>query len=137
VDAFGLADCPKKAVRTTIEDAQAGKVRRTNDYHGRLGADKEVEILSSPDAVYHSTGKSGRLTFRKGEDVVITEVPGSRRGQVPTSYGQSGPRGSSGASIFGGQASDPGLSITHAQIVNGEIPVPSGGFLAPANQIFP
>jgi uncharacterized protein RhaS with RHS repeats len=113
IDTLGLASCPKKAAQKIIEDAQLGKIRQTKDYHGRLGRPKETEILSNPDAVYHPTGKSGRLTFRKGEDVVITEGPGSGRGQVLTSYGPSGPRGKSGTAIFGGHAADPGLPMTH------------------------
>ena len=126
-----------------MEDAQTGKVRELvgrpgqKGYHGRLGRARETEILSNPDAVYHSTGKSSRLTFRQGEDIVVTEGPGSNRGRVVTSYGPSGPRGESGAAIFSGHSSDPGLPITHEQIVGGGIPTPDGGFLPPSVQIFP
>ncbi|GAA4027324.1 hypothetical protein GCM10022409_09110 [Hymenobacter glaciei] len=137
VDILGLAGCPLKATNKTIEEARTGKVRETKGYHGRLGRPKEIEILSNPDAVYHSNGSGGRLIFRKGGDVVITEGPGSSRGQIVTSYGPSGPQGKSGASIFGGQPTEPGLPVSHEQIVGGQVPAPNGGFLAPATQIIP
>jgi hypothetical protein len=70
--------------------------------------------------------------FRKGDNVVITEGVGSRRGQVVTSYGPAGPRGDSGAAVFGGKPADPGLPITDEMIVGGRVQRPEGGFEAPA-----
>jgi RHS repeat-associated protein len=138
-DPFGLTACEraKKLANRTSENAANGRVRETPDYHGRLSRERELDILSNPDAVYHSTGSGGRFIFRQGDDVVITEGPGSRAGQLVTSYGPSGPRGDSGAAIFGGSPSDPGLPVTHDQIVNGTVPTPSGETLPPAVQILP
>lgn len=143
-DPLGLVDCKRaqKLANRVIDRASDGKIRRSPDYHGRLSHDLEQQILSTPDAVYVSSGTAGRLTFRKGEDVVVVEGfngPGgaSGAGQVLTSYGPSGPRGASGAAIFGGSPSDPGLPITHDALVNGKVPTPDGGFLPPAIQILP
>jgi RHS repeat-associated protein len=138
-DPLGLAGCEraKKLANRTSERAQNGNVREAPNYHGRLSRTRELEILSSPDAVYHSTGSGGRFIFLKGEDIVITEGPGSSAGQLVTSYGPSGPRGPSGAAIFGGAPTDPGLPITHSAIVNGTIPTPDGGTLPPAVQMIP
>jgi hypothetical protein len=119
----------------TIEKAKVGKVQEASNYHGRLGREKELGILSNPDAVYISAGKSGRFIYRKGNDIVITEG-GSKNGQIVTSYGPSGPRGESGATALGtGKPTDPGAPITHEMIVNGEIPTPKGETLAPAEMI--
>jgi hypothetical protein len=120
-----------------MKNAEAGTVRRAPNYHGRLPADLERDILASPDGVYASTGTGGRFIFHKGQDIVITEGQGAKAGQVVTSYGPSGPRGESGASIYGGDASDPGLPITADMITNGEIPTPSGGTIPPAARIGP
>lgn len=137
VDILGLNPCPPKDVKKTIDNALEGKVREASNYHGRLGRPKELEILSNPDAVYESSGKSGRLTYKKGDDVVITEGKGSVKGQVVTSYGPSGPQGKSGAAIFGGEATDAGRPVTHEMITQGKVPVPNGDFEPPATQIFP
>ena len=67
--------------------------------------------------------------------MVIVESGGSGKGNVITSYGESGAKGSSGAQIFGGDSADLGMPVTHEQIINGEIPRPGGGFLPPATQI--
>jgi len=93
--------------------------------------------MANPDAVYQSGGSAGRFIFRQGENVVVTDGPGSSVGKLVTSYGPAGPRGESGAAIFGGLPDDPGLPITHDMIVNGTVPVPGGGTLPPAAQIFP
>ncbi|WP_440902342.1 RHS repeat-associated core domain-containing protein [Actinosynnema sp.] len=66
---------------------------RLTDPLGLSGCDRALEILTNPDGVYHSTGTGGRLIFRQGDDVLITEGPGSKAGQLVTSYGPSGPRG--------------------------------------------
>lgn len=42
----------------------------------------------------YTTG--GRLTFRHGEDVVVTDGPGITQGQAITAYGPSGIKGDSG-----------------------------------------
>lgn len=54
-----------------------------------------------------------------------------------TSYGQSGPRGESGATIFGAKSTDASLPINQENIINGTIPIPTGGAIAPADQIYP
>ncbi|MNR58675.1 hypothetical protein D3C85_1797290 [compost metagenome] len=69
--------------------------------------------------------------------MVIVESKGSSKGNVITSYGPDGPRGESGAAIFGGKSTDPGMPVTHDSIVNGTIPTPSGGTLPSATQMFP
>lgn len=97
----------------------------------------EQEILSNPDAVYVSGNKSQNLIFRKGDNVVIVESGGSSKGNVITSYGPGGPRGNSGAAIFGGSPNDQGMPVTHEAIVNGTIPTPSGETMPPATQIIP
>lgn len=43
----------------------------------------------------------------------------------------------SGAAIFGGKATEPGMPVTNEAIVNGTIPTPGGGALPPATQILP
>ncbi|WP_243788693.1 RHS repeat-associated core domain-containing protein [Saccharopolyspora gloriosae] len=138
IDPLGLAvDCKRAGKRADkiSANAEQGTVRRAGNYHGRLSEELEGQILSRPDAVYASTGTGGRLIFRTDGDVVITEGSGARAGQVVTSYGPSGPRGESGASIYGGEPSDPGMPITHDALVNGQVPRPDGGTLAPALQI--
>ena len=54
--------------------------------------------------------------------------------QCCTSYGPSGPRGKSGAAIFGGSPTDPGMPVTHEDILSG-IKQPGGGTFPPAIQI--
>ncbi|WP_245245330.1 RHS repeat-associated core domain-containing protein, partial [Streptomyces palmae] len=143
-DPLGLAGCrATKAADKVIEKARNG-VRKLlkphpgspRGYHGHLDPNRELEILSNPDGVYKSTGTSGRLIFHQGEDIVITEGPGSRAGQIVTSYGPSGPRNDSGVSAFGGNPEDPGLPITKEQILNGTIPT-GGKPIAPGIEIFP
>jgi RHS repeat-associated protein len=132
-DVLGLMDCKRaaKQAKATIEDAQAGKVRRAPKYHGRLPADVEADILANPEKVFFSDGSGERLIFYKDGNMVVTET-GTRRGQVITSYGDKGPRGESGAAIFGGSPADPGLPINPADIEAGNIPRPDGGTLPPA-----
>jgi hypothetical protein len=103
------------------------------------GLEKELEreILSNPDVVYVSGDKSQNLIYRKEDNVVIVESSGSSKGNVITSYGPDGARGNSGAAIFGGSPSDPGMPVTHDAIVNGNIPTPSGETMPPATQIYP
>ncbi|WP_441251056.1 RHS repeat-associated core domain-containing protein [Kitasatospora sp. McL0602] len=139
-DPTGLSpheDRTTKLAGRAVANARAGKRPLTNGYHGRLPAAKETEIMANPDAVYASTGGGGRWTFRQGPNIVVTEGAGPSPGKLVTSYGPAGPRGESGASIFGGKPSEPGMPMTHDMIVNGEIPVPGGGFLPPAVQLFP
>ncbi|QKS54851.1 hypothetical protein HUB98_15605 [Paenibacillus barcinonensis] len=117
--------------------AKEGKIKFASNYHGRLGKEKELEILSKPDAVYVSGNNSQNLIYRKGVNVVIVESKGSSKGNVITSYGPDGARGESGAAIFGGKPTDPGMPVTHDSIVKGNIPTPSGGTMPPATQIMP
>lgn len=144
-DPFGL-ECPKavKIANKIIEQAKAGKFRKIppgkispDGYHGRLTDARVTEILSNPDAVYKSTGNSENLIFRQGEDIAVVSgnPAGSQKGQVITSYGPSGPRGESGASIYGGSSTDPGLPITDGMITNGTIPKPNGGFVPKATNL--
>ncbi|WP_250399283.1 hypothetical protein [Streptomyces cellostaticus] len=93
-----------------------------------------MEILKNPDAVYQSTGTGERLTFRQGEDIVVVDGPGNTQGQAITAYGPSGIKGKSGAEALGGKVTDPGVPVTHEDIVNGSIPT-KGGYRAPAVQI--
>jgi hypothetical protein len=84
--------------------------------------------------LFFSEGQSNRLIFHKDGNVVVTET-GSRRGQIVTSYGDKGPRGESGAAVFGGKPEDPGLPINAADIEAGTIPAPGGGTLPPATRL--
>ncbi len=135
VDPLGLAGCPRRLAGRVIDRARKGKVRRAPDYHGRLPDNVEANILSNPDGVY--TADNGNLMFHKGENVVITHGndSGSIKGQVLTSYGPDGPRGDSGAAIFGGSPTDPGMPVTADMITNGEIPRPDGTTFPPATPI--
>lgn len=127
-----------KAADGVIERAQGDRIRKHPEYHGdtRHGFTDErvLEILKKPDAVYQSTGTSGNLVFRQGEDVVVTKGPGSEAGQAITAYGPSGIRGDSGVTALGGKPTDPGGPITHEAIVEGRIPS-KDGFVPPAKQI--
>lgn len=142
VDLFGL-DCAKatKLANKVSKQAQGGKFRKIppgkispKGYHGRLDDGLVTDILANPDAVYKSTGKNQNLIFRKGNDIVVVSgnPAGAQKGQAITAYGPSGPRGTSGASIFGGSPNDPGLPITDDMIINGNIPKPDGGFMPKA-----
>ena len=51
----------------------------------------------------------------------ILESSGSVKGNVITSYCESGPRGNSGAEIFGGNPNVPGMPVTHDDIINGNV----------------
>ena len=79
-----------------IQRAQNGNRSPTAGYHGRLPADLETDIMANPDAVYQSGGTAGRFVFRQGDNVAVTEGPGSSVGKLVTSYGPAGPRGESG-----------------------------------------
>lgn len=59
-----------------------------------------LQILKHADAIYQSEGKAGRLIFRKGNDIVVVEGPGSGQGSVITGYGPSGIKGDSGAAAL-------------------------------------
>ena len=130
-------DRATKLAARVIGKAQNGGRVLTPGYHGRLPSSLETSIMANPDAVYLSTGSGGRFIFRQGGNIVVTEGPGSSVGKLVTSYGPAGPRGESGAAIFGGSPADPGMPITHDMIVNGEIPVPGGGTLPPSTEVFP
>ncbi|MGP3732200.1 putative T7SS-secreted protein [Streptomyces sp. GDS52] len=131
----------EKAIQTAdevIERAQGNRMKKAGNYHAdsmhSFSDERVLEILKSPDAVYHSTAGSGRLTFRQGEDIVVTEGGGAGAGNAITAYGPSGTRGDSGVRALGGLPSDPGGPITHADVVEGRIPA-KNGYLAPAVQI--
>jgi hypothetical protein len=53
---------------------------------GRLPESIKEDILGNPDAVYISTGKSGRLIFLQDGNIVVTEGPG-----VPSARGSKSP----------------------------------------------
>jgi len=133
IDPLGLATCPKRVAAKITENASNGKVRRGNDYHGRLGHNTELDILSNPDNIYQA--KNGNLIFHKNGNIVVTHGKGGAQGNVITSYGQGGPRGESGAAIYGGAPSDPGMPVTSEMIISGKIPKPSGGFIPPGTKI--
>ncbi|MFJ3902831.1 putative T7SS-secreted protein [Streptomyces sp. NPDC090025] len=129
-----------KAADGVIDRADGGRFRKHPDYHGDtmhgFTDERVLEILKNPDAVYQSTGGSGNLIFRQGEDVVITKGAGSEAGQAITAYGPSGVLGDSGATAVGNgaKATDAGRPITHDDIVQGRIPG-KNGFMPPAVQI--
>jgi RHS repeat-associated protein len=127
-----------KIVDDVLARAQNGEIKKHRDYHGddmhAFSDERVLEILKNPDAVYHSTGTGGRLMFRQGEDLVVTDGPGNTQGQAITAYGPSGIKGPSGAQALGGLPTDPGGPITHADVVEGRIPA-KNGYMAPAVQI--
>ncbi|MEU3185124.1 putative T7SS-secreted protein [Streptomyces sp. NPDC006923] len=131
----------EKAIQTAdevIERAQGDRMRKAGNYHADsmhgFSDDRVLEILKSPDAVYHSTAGSGRLIFRQGENIVVSEGGGAGAGNVITAYGPSGMRGDSGVRALGGLPTDPGGPITHADVVEGRIPA-KNGYMAPGVQI--
>ncbi|MCX4587373.1 putative T7SS-secreted protein [Streptomyces sp. NBC_01481] len=131
----------EKAIETAdkvVERAQGDRMNKAGNYHGDsmhgFRDERVLEILKSPDAVYHSTAGSGRLIFRQGEDIVVAEGGGAGAGNVITAYGPSGIRGDSGVRALGGLPTDPGGPITHADVVEGRIPA-KNGYMAPGVQI--
>jgi RHS repeat-associated protein len=131
----------EKAIQTAddvVGRAQGDRMRKAGNYHADsmhgFSDERVLEILKNPDAVYHSTAGSGRLTFRQGEDIVVAEGGGAGAGNVITAYGPSGIRGDSGVRALGGLPTDPGGPITHADVVEGRIPA-KNGYMAPAVQI--
>lgn len=141
IDPWGL--CLKLAKKIQ-ERAEAGKIPKIapgkvspGGYHGRLSDERILEIVKNPDGVYASSGNNNNIIFAKDGDVAVFagDNAGSYKGQAITAYGPSGPRGDSGAAVYGGSPSDPGVPITHSMITNGQIPTPSGGYLAPASPI--
>ena len=141
-DPWGLAGCPHTKLVSRIQERvrngripliAEGKVS-PKGYHGRLSEQRMREIITEPDGVYYSTEGHNNIIFAKDGDVVIFagNKAGAYKGQAITSYGPSGPRGSSGAASYGGSPDDPGLPVTDDMIINGKIPKPDGGFLPPA-----
>ncbi|MBM7089819.1 putative T7SS-secreted protein [Streptomyces sp. NPDC014603] len=131
----------EKAIQTAdevVERAQGDRMRKAGNYHADsmhgFSDERVLEILKSPDAVYHSTAGSGRLIFRHGEDIVVAEGRGAGAGNVITAYGPSGIRGDSGVRALGGLPTDPGGPITHTDVVEGRIPA-KDGYMAPGVQI--
>ncbi|KUN90268.1 type IV secretion protein Rhs [Streptomyces bungoensis] len=131
----------EKAVQTAddvVQRAQGNRMKKAGNYHADsmhgFSDERVLDILKSPDAVYHSTAGSGRLIFRQGEDIVVAEGGGAGAGNVITAYGPSGIRGDSGVRALGGLPTDPGGPITHADVVEGRIPA-KNGYMAPAEQI--
>lgn len=145
IDPLGLAKCPHAKLANKIQErAIDGKIPKIapgkvspEGFHGRLSEQRMQEIIKNPDGFYVSTGGNNNILFAMDGGVVIFSgnKSGAVKGEEITAYGASGPRGKSGAAIYGGQASDPGLPIAHSMIINGEIPKPRGGFLSPATPI--
>ena len=128
------ADKLSKAADEISEKAKVGNLKYKKDYHGRLDSDTVQEILSNPDAIYYTPNGKKNLIYRKDGNVVIVETQGSSKGNIITSYGSGGARGDSGAAIFGGSPGDPGMPVTHEDVLNG-IKQPGGGTFPPAIQI--
>ncbi|MFE1810931.1 putative T7SS-secreted protein [Streptomyces sp. NPDC059533] len=131
----------ERAIETAdavVKRAQSDRMNKAANYHADsthgFSNERVLEILKSPDAVYHSTAGSGRLIFRQGEDIVVAEGGGAGAGNAITAYGPSGVRGESGATALGGSPADPGGPVTHTDVVNGRIPA-KNGYLAPAVRI--
>jgi hypothetical protein len=122
----GLDKRLTKLVKDLIQRARNGKLLKSGNYHAHFDDATVLQILKDADAIYQSEGKAGRLIFRKGNDIVVVEGPGSGQGSVITGYGPSGIKGDSGAAALGGAAGDAGAPITDAMIKNGTIPVPQG-----------
>jgi hypothetical protein len=65
----------RQVSKKTQENAEKGKVRYAEYYHGRLTGQIEHDILVSPDGIYVSP--NGNFTLYKDGDVVITSGGGS------------------------------------------------------------
>jgi hypothetical protein len=122
----GLDKRLAKLVKDVIQRARNGKLLKSGNHHAHFDDATVLQILKDADAIYQSEGKAGRLIFRKGNDIVVVEGPGSGQGSVITGYGPSGIKGDSGAAALGGAAGDAGAPVTDAMIKNGTIPVPQG-----------
>jgi len=122
----GLDKRLTKVIKDVIQRARAGKLLKAGNYHPHFDDSTVLSILKDADAVYQSEGKASRLIFRKGNDIIVVEGPGSGQGNVVTGYGPSGIKGDSGAAALGGAAEEGGAPITHEMIINGTIPVPEG-----------
>ncbi|KYF71253.1 RHS repeat domain-containing protein [Sorangium cellulosum] len=145
-DPLGLAPLCDKAkerankVREKImsDMKSPDKKPRTNaGSHAHFDEHTTKDILANPDAVYMSQGKSGRMIFRKGDNIVVVDGPGSSQGTVVTGYGPAGTKNASGAAALGGLPTDQGAPVTHAQITSGTIPSASGTPIPVAEQIWP
>jgi hypothetical protein len=122
----GLDKRLTKLVKDVIQRARNGKLLKSGNYHAHFDDATVLQILKDTDAIYQSEGEAGRLIFRKGNDIVVVEGPGSGQGSVITGYGPSGIKGDSGAAALGDAAGDAGAPITDAMIKNGTISVPQG-----------
>jgi hypothetical protein len=84
-----------KRLTTLVKDvpqrARDGKLLKSSNYHAHFDDATVLQILKDADAIYQSEGKAGRLIFRKGNDIVVVEGPGSGQGSVIPGYGPSGP----------------------------------------------
>jgi hypothetical protein len=87
-----------------MEDAQAGRVREYQRYHGgtthAMDRSTVQQILANPDAIYQSGGARGLLIYRRGNDVVFTLGPGQGEGNLVTAFGPSGLLGPSGVDAW-------------------------------------
>lgn len=122
----GLDKRLAKVSKDVIKRAREGKLLKAGNYHPHFDDATVLEIIKDADAIYQSEGKAGRLIFRKGNDIVVVEGPGTGQGNVVTGYGPRGIKGDSGAAALGGTASEGGAPVTDAMITSGTIPVPKG-----------
>lgn len=122
----GLDKRLAKVSKDVIKRAREGKLLKAGNYHPHFEDATVLEIIKDADAIYQSEGKAGRLIFRKGNDIVVVEGPGTGQGNVVTGYGPRGIKGDSGAAALGGTASEGGAPVTDAMITGGTIPVPKG-----------
>jgi hypothetical protein len=122
----GLDKRLAKVVKDVIQRAREGKLLKAGNYHPHFDDATVLKIIKEADAIYQSEGKAGRLIFRKGNDIVVVEGPGSGQGNVITGYGPAGIKGDSGAAALGGAAGEAGAPISDAMITSGSIPVPKG-----------
>ena len=122
----GLDKRLTKVIKDVIQRARNGKLLKAGNYHPHFDDATVLKIIEGPDAIYQSEGKAGRLLFRRGNDIVVVEGPGSAQGNVFTGYGPSGIKGDSGAAALGGVAGDSGAPVTDGMITSGTIPVPKG-----------
>jgi hypothetical protein len=130
----------RNIVKRIFDKAKDGKFPKSGQYHADTRhnfTDADVaKILYEPDAIYLSSGKSRRLVYRKGGDIVVVEGPPSGGGFVVTAYGPSGVRGDTGAAALGGAPTDRGPPITEAMVTGGTIPA-SGRPIPPSIKIWP
>ncbi|WP_435238267.1 hypothetical protein [Streptomyces sp. YPW6] len=128
----------RKVADQVIERAREGEMRKSGNDH----ADTRHQFSDDRSGDPQEPRRGLPLPGRAGKPLLPArgrrrdhQGAGPRRGRCHHRLRSFGARGESGAKAFGGSPDDPGLPVTHDDIVNGNIPDSRGGTLAPADQI--